>query len=217
MKNEDKLTPWIYHAFRHLLGFALRVKCGMKVYHEERVPRQGGLIIASNHASFLDPPVIGVAARHRIVRFMARDTLFKNKFLGWFYYRFGVLALDRTKGDVGAIKTAIRLLKADQCVALFPEGTRTVDGALQTAKGGIGFLIHKAGVPVVPTYIKGSYEALPKGAGKMISHPVSVHFGPVISPGELAFLDARGKPDFDAIGRCVMERIALLKAESAPM
>lgn len=212
--KDDKLRPWIYHLFRRLLGLALRIKCGIKVHHEQLVPREGGLIIASNHASFLDPPIVGVAAKHRIVRFMARDTLFENKLLGWLYYRFGVVPLDRTKGDVGAIKTAIRLLKDGQCIALFPEGTRTLNGELQEAKGGIGFLIHKGGVPVVPAYIKGSYEAWPKGSKKLISHPVSVRFGPVISPEELQFMDARGKPDFEAIGRCVMERIARLKSES---
>jgi 1-acyl-sn-glycerol-3-phosphate acyltransferase len=204
----DKLTPWIYHLIRHLLALGLWIKCRMRVHGRDKIPRTGGLIIASNHASFLDPPIIGVAASSRIVRFMARDTLFENKFLAWFYHRFGVVPLDRTKGDVGAIKTAIRLLKDGQCITLFPEGTRTTTGELQEAKGGIGFLIHKAEVPVIPMYIKGSYEAWPKGAIKMVSHPVSVHFGPPISPEALDIKDERGKPDFNAIGRLVMAKIA---------
>lgn len=207
----DKLSPWIYGLFRRLLGVAFRWRFSLRTVQVDRVPSGGGLIIACNHASFLDPPIIGVAVPQRYVRFMARDTLFKNKILGWLYYRFGVVPLDRTKGDVGAIKTAIRLLKDGQCVALFPEGTRTLDGNLQEAKGGIGFLIHKAGVPVVPAYIQGSYEALSKGGKKILRHPVTVFFGSPISADALNLVDDRGKPDFSAIGRFVMEHIARLR------
>lgn len=211
----DKFTPWIYRLFQRLLAIGLWHKCRLKVIGRELIPPTGGVIIASNHASFLDPPIMGVASWNRIIRFMARDTLFEHKLLGWLYHRFGVVPLDRTKGDVGAIKAAIRLLKEGHAIVLFPEGTRTTTGELQEAKGGIGFLIHKSGVPVVPAYIKGSYEAWPKGAKKLVSHPVSVQFGRPIAPESLAILDERGKPDFVAIGRLVMDRIAELK-ENTP-
>jgi len=172
------------------------------------VPSSGGVILAANHASFLDPPLLSVSVRNRVVRFMARDTLFHHRALGWLLYKFGVVPLSREKGDVAAIKTAIRLLRDGNCVALFPEGTRTTTGELQQAKGGIGFLINKAAVPVVPVYINGSFQAWPKGAEKIKSHPVSVHFGKPISPEELIVHDDRGKPDFDAIAALVMNRIA---------
>ncbi len=209
--SSEKFTPWLYRLFQRLLRVSLQLKCGLRVRGDDLIPARGGVIIASNHASFLDPPIIGVASRHRIVRFMARDTLFEKAWLGFLLRRFGVVALDRTKGDVGAIKTAIRLLKEGHCICLFPEGTRTVDGELQEAKGGIGFLIYKSGAPVVPAYIGGSYEAWPKGSRKLVSHPVSVSFGSVISPDELQLADERGKPDFPAIGRLVMGKIAGLK------
>lgn len=212
--REDQLTPWIYRFFRILLAVGLKIKCRLRVYGYKHVPDTGGLILASNHASFLDPPVIGVATRNRIVRFMARDTLFEHRVLGWLYHRFGVVPLARERGDVGAIKSAIRLLKQGHCVSLFPEGTRSTDGNLQDAKGGIGFLIHKAGVPVVPIYIQGSYEAWPKGARKMRSHPLTVRFGPLIAPSELDIRDIDGKPDFLAIGRHVMSKIAEVKGQS---
>lgn len=208
---DNKFTPWIYHLFRRMLAVGLWWKCRLKVYGRDQIPAQGGIIIASNHASFLDPPILGVAARYRIIRFMARDTLFEHKILGWLYHRFGVVPLDRNKGDVGAIKAALRLLKEGHCVLLFPEGTRSVTGELQEAKGGVGFLIHKSGVPVVPAYINGSYKAWPKGSKKMVSHPVSVHFGAPIDPETLMIHDERGKPDFDGIGRLVMARIAVLR------
>ncbi len=213
-ERSEKLTPWLYHFFRWFLYLALRIKCRLAISGEEHIPRKGGIIIASNHASYLDPPIVGVASRYRIVRFMARDTLFETRWLGWLLTRFGVVALDRTKGDVGAIKTAIRLLKAGNCVCLFPEGTRSVDGELQEAKGGIGFLIHKAGVPVVPAFIQGTYQAWPKGAKKLVSYPVSIAFGPVISPEDLRIEDERGKPDFAAIGGLVMDNIGALSSKS---
>ncbi|HMO52204.1 MAG TPA: lysophospholipid acyltransferase family protein [Kiritimatiellia bacterium] len=214
-RREQAFVPWIYDLFRRILGLALRVRCRFRSHDYAYIPAEGGVIIASNHASFLDPPVLGVAVPHRPVRFMARDTLFDHSFLAWFYYRFGVVPLSREKGDVGAIKTAIQLLREGHCVALFPEGTRTPDGHLQPAKGGVGFLIHKANVPVVPAYIRGSYEAWPKGAKKMKSAPVSVHFGPPISPEALCLTDDRGKPDYMGIGAMVMARIAELRDAAA--
>lgn len=207
--DDSRHAPWVYYIFRFILWSGLKIKTRLKVYNASVVPSSGGVIIASNHASFLDPPIIGVSIKNRIVRFMARDTLFKYRALGWLLFKFGVVPLARDKGDATALKTAIRLLRSGQCVSLFPEGTRTVTGRLQEAKGGIGFLIHKSEVPVVPVFIRGTFEAWPKGAEKMRSHPVSVHFGPPISPQELMISDERGKPDFDAIAKLVMSRIAM--------
>lgn len=211
MTDGTKHLPWLYALSRIVLRAWLGWKFKISVHGVEHVPATGGIILASNHASYLDPPVIGVPIKQRDVRYMARDTLFRNPVVSWIFHHIGVVPLSREKGDVGAIKTAIGLLKKGACVCLFPEGTRTVDGRLQPAKGGIGFLIAKAAVPVVPVYIKGSFEAFPKGAKKMISHPISVTYGPPIQPDELILRDERGKPDFDAIGRLVMDRIARLQ------
>lgn len=205
--DDSRHAPWVYYLFRFILWVGLKIKTRLRAEDSERVPGSGGVIIAANHASFLDPPILGVSVRNRVVRFMARDSLFHHRALGWLLFKFGVVPLAREKGDVAAIKTAIRLLKAGNCVALFPEGTRTTTGQLQQAKGGIGFLIHKAAVPVVPVYISGTFEAWPKGAEKIKSHPVRVYFGHPISPEELMIEDEKGKPDFDAIARLVMDRI----------
>ncbi len=214
MSRETKHLPWLYELSRVVLRAWLRWKFHVKVQGVEHVPANGGVIIASNHASYLDPPLLGVPVKHRQVRYMARDTLFRNPVVSWVFHHIGVVPLSREKGDIGAIKTAISLLKEGACVGLFPEGTRTTTGELQPAKGGIGFLIAKAGVPVVPAYIGGSFEAYPKGAKKMISHPITITYGPPIQPDELMIQNEKGKVDFDAIGRMVMDRIALLKPPS---
>jgi len=208
MTRAGKLSPRFYRFIQFFLWRILRFKFKVKVTGLENIPSSGGVIIASNHASYLDPPLMACPIKNRIVRFMARDTLFDHPVASWLFHRFGVVPLSRDRGDVGAIKTAIQLLKSGECVALFPEGTRTTSGELQAPKGGIGFLIAKAAVPVVPVYISGSYEAYPKGAKKIKSHPVSLHFGKTITPEELAITGPRGKPDFDAIGQLVMDRIA---------
>ncbi|HMP88656.1 MAG TPA: lysophospholipid acyltransferase family protein [Kiritimatiellia bacterium] len=213
---QPSYSAWVYKTSRVLLLCWLRWKFKLKVSGENNVPEQGGVIIASNHASYLDPPLLACPLKHRVVRFMARDTLFINPMARWYFFRTGVVPLSRDRGDVGAIKSAIQLLKQGQCVGLFPEGTRTLDGNLQSAKGGIGFLIAKAEVPVVPVYISGSFEAYPKGSKKMKSHPITVQYGPAIQPDELDIKNERGKTDFDAIGRLIMDRIELLKNTPFP-
>jgi len=215
MSIESKHVPWLYRLSRVLTTAWFKWKFPFTTSGLENIPDSGGLIIASNHASYLDPPVLAAPIKNREVRFMARDTLFKNPVASFIFYRIGVVPLSREKGDVAAIKTAIQLLKSGQCVGLYPEGTRTLDGNIQEPKGGIGFLIAKADVPVVPVYIRGTFEAFPKGAGKIKSHPIHVSYGKPILPTELQLKNEKGKADFDAIGRLVMDRIAQLRDQSA--
>jgi 1-acyl-sn-glycerol-3-phosphate acyltransferase len=215
MTIESKQALWFYRLSRILITAWLKWKFPFSTSGLENIPDNGGLIIASNHASYLDPPVLAVPIKNREVRFMARDTLFKNPVASWVFYRLGVVPLSREKGDVAAIKTAIQLLKSGQCVGLYPEGTRTLDGNIHEPKGGIGFLIAKADVPVVPVYISGTFEAFPKGAGKMASYPIHVSYGKPILPEELHIRNEKGKADFDAIGRLVMDRITQLRDQTA--
>jgi len=214
MSKADEPNKLFYGFCRRVLWLVLRIKLPIRIYGLENIPVSGGVLMASNHASYLDPPLIGSPVKKRMVRFMARDTLFKNRFISWIYYNIGVVPLSRDRGDIGAIKLAIHMLKSGQCVVLFPEGTRTQDGNLQPAKNGIGFLIYKAGVPVVPVYLAGSFEAFPKGAKKIRRYPVSVYYGKPIPPEELTITNSEGKPDFETISNLVMSRIAALKPVS---
>jgi 1-acyl-sn-glycerol-3-phosphate acyltransferase len=135
----------------------------------EHLPREGGFLIACNHASFLDPPMVGQAVRREIV-FLARKTLFRNPIAGAVLRSWKAIPLDRDDADVAAIRAILHALKAGEPVMLFPEGTRTCDGKLQPAKPGVGFLVAKAGVPVVPARIFGSFEAM--GRGRQWPRPV---------------------------------------------
>lgn len=203
-------SPGLYGFCRGLLYAYLRVFHRMEVCGREHVPATGGCILASNHASFIDPPVVGCAARKRFVRFMARDTLFRKGFSKWLLLNIAAVPLSREKGDVGALKRAIQVLKDGDCLGLFPEGTRSRDGNLQEAKGGIGFLMAKAGVPVVPVYVDGTFAAYPRGAAFIRPAKIRVFIGPPIAAHELAAFGS-DRESYSRIGQLVMDRIAALR------
>lgn len=203
----------LYWLSRGFVYFCLLLKYRLRVSGREHVPARGGAVIAANHCSYLDPPVMAGCSNRRIVHFMARDTLFSNPVARWFFPRVGVIALDRTKGDLGALKKAIATLKEGHVIGLFPEGTRSPDGQMREAKGGIGFLIAKGNVPVVPLYISGTFAAFPKGADKLRPGRLVARFGPPISPEEIrAAMPA--KNDYEAVGALVMSRIRALAEET---
>jgi 1-acyl-sn-glycerol-3-phosphate acyltransferase len=211
-KTREKIPFWFWF-FRWICYVVLRCRCRFRSYGAENVPPIGACIVASNHASLLDPPAVGCGVMHRHVRFMARDTLFSNFVTRWWSRAVGVVPLDRSKGDIAAMRIALKVLKAGGVLSLFPEGTRSPDGRLQSGKGGIGFLIAKGGAPVVPAYVSGTFQALPKGATTIQRHPVSVCYGPPIMPEELTPLLAR-ETRYQDVADLVMQRIAAL-AEAA--
>lgn len=203
----------VYHVFSFICWLILKVWNRMTARGRENVPPAGGLIIAANHASILDPPIIGGAILdRRVVRFMARDSLYKPKIINWLFTNLATIPISREKGDLAALKKSIALLKEGYCVCLFPEGTRTPDGNLQEAKGGIGFLIAKAGVPVVPAYVWGTFYALPRGASFIRPRKVGISYGKPITPDEIAAL-GEGRDAYEKAGALVMSRIAELKRE----
>ena len=208
------LSRPVYWVSRAAVRAFLKLKYRFKSEGAENVPADGGVILAANHCSYLDPPVVACAVG-RQVNFMARDTLFSNAVARWYFPRVGVIPLDRTRGDFAALKKAISLLKEGRAVGLFPEGTRSEDGELHEAKGGIGFLIAKGDVPVVPMHISWTFDAFPKGAKKLGPGHIVVHIGAPIPPDELkAVMTSRN--DYDSVGKLVMARIADLAPKALP-
>lgn len=201
--------PIVYRICRFLLRVWLVLWCRLETRGEGQVPAEGGCILASNHASFLDPPLVGCNLTGRFIRFMARDTLFRNRLFRWWGEQVGVVMLDRSKGDIGAMKAALAVLKAGGMLCLFPEGTRTRDGQLQQAKGGIGFLIAKAQVPVIPVYVAGSFRAFPRGVRWVRPVKISVVYGAPLKPEDWAGMEGN-KAGYQQIADLVMERIAAL-------
>lgn len=213
MTESDRKFP-VYRVARVVSRLYFQLHNRFESIGSEHVPATGGCIIAANHASFLDPPALGSGLPHRIIRFMARDSLYKKGFVHWFLLSLATIPIAREKGDIAALKRAIQLLKEGHCLGLFPEGTRTLDGNLQTAKGGIGFLIAKAGVPVVPTYVAGTFAAYPRGAKRIGRDPIRILYGRPILPSEIQSLGT-GKDAYEQVAALVMARIAEL-ARTAP-
>ena len=210
-RSDKMINPIWYSITCNFFWVCLRLRNRIKFYGLRNVPKTGGVIVASNHASYIDPPAVGACTyRTRMTHFMARDTLFKKGFMNWFLHKVGVIPLDRDKGDIKAMKTAITLLKDGASVALFPEGTRSPDGELQPPKPGIGFLVAKGNAPVVPVYVHGSYAAWSKNSNGWKSKPISVIFGQLITQEEIRRL-GEGREAYGLIGELIMKRIADLK------
>src|SRR5262245_44681701 len=129
-----------------------------RVFNPERVPLRGPVILASNHASFLDPPLVGAGVR-RAINYLARDTLFRFPGVGWLLRRWNSVPVDRDGHGAAGLKAILDRLLAGGAIILFPEGTRTRDGKLQPARSGIGLTVIKSTAPVVPVRVFGTFEA----------------------------------------------------------
>jgi 1-acyl-sn-glycerol-3-phosphate acyltransferase len=129
-----------------------------RVFNAERVPLEGGVILASNHASFLDPPLVGSGVK-RGINYLARENLFRFPVMGWVLRQWQVVPVDRDGGGAAGLRAILDRLLLGGAIILFPEGTRTRDGKLQPARSGIGLTVIKSTAPVVPVRVFGTFEA----------------------------------------------------------
>ncbi len=150
--NPTYRAGWI--AFRALYRFYF----GWRVFNPERVPLEGPVILASNHASFLDPPLVGSGVT-RGINYLARENLFRFPVIGEILRRWQVVPVDREGGGAKGLKAILDRLLAGGAIILFPEGTRTRDGHLQPARSGIGLTVIKSSAPVIPVRVFGTFEA----------------------------------------------------------
>lgn len=126
------------------------------------IPRRGGLLIVANHQSHLDPPLIGVAIRHRNMAAIAREGLYRNPLFGSLLRGLGTIPIKESEGDAGAIRAAIAQLKAGRVVVIFPEGSRSADGAMDEFKRGTWVLLARSGADVLPAAVEGCFDAWPR-------------------------------------------------------
>jgi len=209
-KTETMRDVWAYKYSTILFKLGLKFWNRLSAHGAEHIPDEGGVLIASNHASFLDPPIVGSGYRKRPIHFMARDTLWNSKFGSWWMTSVGCIPVSRGTGDMRALKTTIKLLKENKVVSMFPEGTRSEDGELQKPLGGIGFIIEKSNCIVVPAYIDGSYKSYPKGSRFIKPTKVSIYYGKPITPEEFQALGT-GRKAYEKYADLIMQRIAELK------
>ena len=156
------------------------------VFGREHIPLSGPLIVASSHSSNLDPPLVGAFFPMRL-RYLAKDSLFKNVILKTIIQTLGAISVSREDSQKAAsvLKLLLSCLQDGENVLLFPEGTRSSDGKLQKLEGGVAFLSLKAMVPIVPVYVGGSFAACPRGKMPRPSK-MRLHWGKPIYPQMIA-------------------------------
>jgi len=213
----DEIAPWmgaLAGAVRVGLAGLTRVRVEGAI---DEIPRTGAVIVAANHSSNLDVPVLGSSLMPKLGRrlqWLGKKELFAWPVVGWIARNGGVHAVDRSTADVEAFRLARRILDEGHALFVFPEGTRSRDGALGEGRDGVAVLALRTGAPIVPIGIAGSYERWPRG--QKLPHPggrVTVRVG---SPFRLADVLPPGsdrRATKSAATEIIMRRIAELLPE----
>lgn len=161
--------------YNAVLGFA-RFVClfifRIKVKGRENMPEEGGAMLAVNHRSNWDP-ILAALGSPRHLSFMAKEELFKNPVFGGLISKLGAFPLKRGSGDVGAFKTAMKILSNDGVMLIFPEGHRMKNGKRGKAGAGVAAIAQRGKVPVIPMYIDGGFKWMSKITIK-IGKPISI-------------------------------------------
>ena len=166
----------VFKLVRLILNFVFFLCLGLKVEGRENIPDKGAIIVAPNHKSYWDPPVIGTAVNNRIIHYMAKEELFKNPIFGWIIRQFGTFPVKRGTVDRQAVRQAVRELKSGNPLGIFPEGTRIKREGLGRFHSGMASLALMTGTPVVPVAVIGTMD-LPKKNGPLavlIGKPIEV-------------------------------------------
>lgn len=172
-------ATFVYRLCRAVMNLWYLPYFRRRVHGVEHLPLQGGVLIAANHQSYLDIPLIAIAApRH--VAFVARKSLADWRWLAYVMRQCGAILVQPGRADRGALREMTQHLDLGDCVAIFPEGTRTPDGRVQDFKQGALLAARASKVPIVPCAIRGTFEAW--GKGKRVPRPVRIEltFAPPI-------------------------------------
>jgi 1-acyl-sn-glycerol-3-phosphate acyltransferase len=204
----------IYH-FLHLLVYIVaKPLFRYRAIGTEHIPRQGSAIIASNHASYLDPIFVGLGIRRRI-NYLAKKELFSKRLANYFLRNLlRALPVDRERMDRNTLRETYNLLKKNELVLMFPEGTRTYDGKLNKAKMGIGMIAYNSQVPVIPVYIDGSYTILSRTAKSIRYKKCSVYYGPPVDLNAF-YSQQRSKELYKVISEKIMDAIRQLEERAS--
>ena len=171
----------------------------------ENVPETGGVIIAANHVSYLDPLVVGVALKRRAT-YMAMEKLFSLPLIGAFVKAFS-LPVRTGRPQTSTIKEAVNRLKQGELIVIFPEGGRSADGSIMDPKRGVGVIAGISRAPVIPTLVTGTEKSLPVGAKFMRPAKIKVVFG---RPIEIK-REETDRQFHERICRNIMEELRKLK------
>jgi 1-acyl-sn-glycerol-3-phosphate acyltransferase len=178
-----------------------------RIIGQENIPLTGGVIIAPNHTSNIDPPLVGSAMRRRVT-VMAKKELFSSVIFAFIIKRLGAFPINRGSGDRAAIKMALSLLNEGRALLLFPEGTRSKTGNLGKPQAGVSMMAIKSQVPVVPVAVSGTYKFFRNG--KWFPR-FTVRFGKPVYPPEAMQSSKEAMEEFS--GKIMNEINNLLKQD----
>ncbi len=208
--NPSYWAGWSFFRISYAIVF------GWRAYNRERVPCEGPVILAANHASFVDPPLVGIPLK-RPLNYLARDTLFRFPGVGATLRSWQAVPVDREGGGGAGLKAILDRLLAGGAILLFPEGTRTRDGTLQRGRSGIGLAVIKSKAPVVPVRVFGTFEAYGRHRGFPRRHPIAVKYGhPMIFAELRAEAKTCSKPRLKQIYQQVADEIMAAIAKLEP-
>jgi 1-acyl-sn-glycerol-3-phosphate acyltransferase len=208
-----RFARFLLYKFSQYLVFLILFLYNRLTYKGKRnIPRktENGIIIASNHSSYLDPFIVGVPL-HRRITFLAKKGLFKG-LLGWWVRNVGAIPVDREDVSTSTLRKVLNKLKQKKIVVIFPEGTRSRDGKLQPFKKGIGLIVKKSKAVVIPAYLKGIAKIKPKGV--KFPNPVkcTTYYGPPVDLSDL--LNKKGSDTYQAIADRIYNAVAELKKKA---
>jgi 1-acyl-sn-glycerol-3-phosphate acyltransferase len=175
----------IYDLSWHVVRFFGRFLLGAKFFGDHNLPRQGAVLICSNHQSYLDPILVGMAS-HRRLNYLARESLFRSAPFRWLIQFYNAIPIQRDGLGIGGLKETLRRLKRGEVVLVFPEGTRTPDGSVQPLKPGFCSVARRADATLVPVAIDGAFEAWPRNRRLPSFSRITIEFGRPLLPEDYA-------------------------------
>ena len=205
--NRPKRKTWLYLVGQIILWWYFHLVFRMKVIGAENVPKEGPVLLCSNHLAKRDPVLLGLSQRRQVF-YMAKEELFQNRFLGGMFRMLGAFPVKRGTGGSDALEDAYALLAQNGVVGVFIEGHRSRDGKLLKPKTGAALLAYETKAPVVPVCITA-------GDGKQpgMFKRTMIRFGKPLSPQELDIKDSSSM-QLRRASRTIMSRIAQLREES---
>ena len=183
-EQRGKRPPHVPNLGWHITQLTARIASTLafdfQVTGADYVPRTGGVLMVSNHQSYLDPVLLAVKLK-RPMSYMAKAELFKNPVFGWLIRGLNAFPIRQGRGDKGAIEETVNRLREGYLLNIFPEGTRTLDGQIQPMQRGVALVVRRAEVPIVPAVIEGSFAAWAKGRKLPKPTTIRVAYGPPLN------------------------------------
>ena len=197
----------LYAIGKAILRPAYKLLYRYKVKNKNAIPAEGGVILASNHMSFADPVLLGLAQKRRLY-YMAKAELFKNKFAALIIRSLGAFPVERGAGDGKAIKTGEDILREGNVMTIFLEGGRTKTGELMRPRSGCALVAQQMQLPVVPCCITKRHFH------HMFSKTI-IHFGEPLSPQDLGLTPDGGRRELKNASTKIMDAIRSMREEDA--